>query len=236
MDNEKRPTVILPGYLAAAREYYPMQQHLQALGFPTQVVPVRVRNWFPTVGGRSMVPILRLLDRTVQETLERYQTDKINLVGHSAGGWIARIYMGSKPYTIHGDVDENANLWYAYPQVSTLVCLGTPHTSYERWTRKNLDFVNNNYPGAFYAPDVRYVCVAGKAIYGKRRPGQWLAFNSYKITCNQGNTWGDGITPISAAHLQGAENLILEPVHHSPKSGTWYGSPEIVKTWAAYLQ
>ena len=183
-----------------------------------------------------MVPILRQLDRTVKQVMQQYNVSQINLIGHSAGGWISRIYLGEKPYSIHGDVTEDAGLWHAHPYVATLVTLGTPHISGERWTRKNLDFVKMNYPGAFY-PQVSYVCVAGKAIYGERRRGSWLAYSSYNLTCGNGNTWGDGITPIEAAHLEGATNLVIEGVKHSPKSpgGIWYGSPLAMDAWVPYL-
>jgi triacylglycerol esterase/lipase EstA (alpha/beta hydrolase family) len=230
------PTVILPGYFAGAPEYLVLNQSLQQLGFPTVTVPLQVRDWFPTLGGRSMVPILQKLDKTVKQVLKEYKTSKINLIGHSAGGWIARIYLGEQPYNIHQDVTDSAGLWHAYPYVQTLITLGTPHVSQERWTKRNLDFVKINYPGAFYHPDVKYVCVAGKAIYGERRPGKWLAYNSYKLTCGVGNCWGDGITPVEAAHLEGAINLTLDGVIHSPRrSGIWYGSPEPMQAWVPYL-
>lgn len=229
------PTVILPGFFAGAIEYRALEQALQKLGFPTAIVPLRPRDWFPTVGGRSMIPILRQLDQTVKQLRQDYSVSQVNLIGHSAGGWIARIYLGEQPYTIHNDVSETAGLWHAYPYVATLVTLGTPHVSQERWTKRNLDFVKVNYPGAFY-PDVKYVCVAGKAVYGARRPGQWLAYNSYKLTCGVGNCWGDGITPIEAAHLDGATNLTLENVLHSPRrEGIWYGSPDAMQSWVSYL-
>ncbi|PSB03091.1 esterase/lipase family protein [Merismopedia glauca] len=229
------PTVILPGYLESAIAYLTLEKFLQQQGFPTVTVPLRRRDWLPTVGGRSMIPILRQLDRVVKEMLAKYGTSQINLIGHSAGGWISRIYLGEKPYVIHGDVMEDANLWFAHPYIASLTTLGTPHTSLERWTRKNLDFVNHGYPGAFYA-NVRYVCVAGKSVFGQRRRGSWLAYSSYKLTCGVGNTWGDGITPINAAHLEGANNLIIEGVKHSPRSpGIWYGSPVVAPEWVQYL-
>lgn len=229
------PTVILPGYFAGALEYRLLEQSIKQLGFPTVTVPLRQQDWFPTVGGRSMVPILRKIDKTVKQVLSEYNASKVNLIGHSAGGWIARIYLGEKPYNIHNDVTESAGLWHAYPYVATLATLGTPHVSQERWTKRNLDFVKINYPGAFYR-DVHYVCVAGKAIYGQQRLGSWLAYSSYKLTCGQGNCWGDGITPVEAAHLQGATNLTLEGVLHSPRrAGIWYGSPEPMEAWVPYL-
>lgn len=229
------PTVILPGYLEGAIAYRPLAQSLKELGFPTAIVPLRKRDWLPTVGGRSTIPILQLLHRTVKQMLQQHNSSQINLIGHSAGGWISRIYLGEKPYMIDGDAAQAERFWYAYPNVATLITLGTPHFSKERWTKRNLDFVNNNYPGAFY-PQVRYVCVAGKSIFGARRRGSWLAYSSYQLTCGRGDTWGDGIVPIEAAHLEGAENLVVEAVRHSPKSpGVWYGSPEILPAWVSYL-
>ena len=229
------PTVILPGYLAGAIEYSPLEQALRSLGYPAITVPIQKRDWFPTLGGRSMSPILQQLDRTVQQALQTHNASQINLIGHSAGGWISRIYLGEKPYWVHAKDIGQDRLWQAHAHVHTLITLGTPHTSLERWTRLNLDFVNNTYPGAFY-PKVRYVCVAGKAIYGERRLKNWLAYSSYQITCGTGNCWGDGITPIAAAHLEGATNLTLEGVQHAPRArGIWYGSPEPLQTWAQYL-
>lgn len=228
------PTVILPGYLESAIAYLQLQQALQQMGFPTATVPLRRRDWLPTLGGRSITPILQQLDRTVKQLLLQHNSTQINLIGHSAGGWISRIYLGAKPYFGRGDIEPVAP-WQAHNYVATLVTLGTPHISQERWTRWNLDFVNNNYPGAFYS-NVRYVCVAGKTIFGQRRRGSWLAYSSYQLTCGQGNCWGDGITPITAAHLAGAENLVVEKVNHSPRAaGIWYGSPEVLVSWMPYL-
>lgn len=233
------PNVIVPGYFATAEEYQDLEMFLNREGLPTVTVPLSKKDWWPTLGGRSMIPILRKLERTVKEALQKYEVSQINLIGHSAGGWISRIYMGEKPYTIHGDCTEEIGLWGFHPQVARLITLGTPHISQERWTKRNLDFVKNNYPDAYY-PHVRYVCVAGKSVYGKRILGQWLAYQSYKLTIGVGETWGDGITPIEAAHLAGAENLVLEGVRHSVKGaekvgGLWYGSPAVVKQWINYL-
>ncbi|MBD2598479.1 triacylglycerol lipase [Nostoc spongiaeforme FACHB-130] len=227
------PTVIVPGYLESAIAYLNLETSLTQSGFPTVTVPLRRRDWLPTIGGRPVTPILQKLDLTVKQILQEYQSQQVNLIGHSAGGWISRIYLGEKPYTPRHQT--HPSIWNAHPLVASLITLGTPHISQERWTRWNLDFVTNNYPGAFYK-NVRYVCAAGKTILGARRPGSWLAYSSYQLTCGQGNTWGDGITPIAAAHLAGAENLIIEGVRHSPRSpGIWYGSPEALQVWVKYL-
>lgn len=228
------PTVILPGYLAGAIEYRALEQDLQQHGIPAVTVPLRWQDWLVTLGGRSVTPILQQIDATVQQVRQQFNGSKVNLIGHSAGGWLARIYLGETPYSIH-PVDTEASVWHARPFVATLVTLGTPHLSQERWTRKNLDFVNQTYPGAFYRSEVRYICVAGKAVYGQR-PKSWFAYSSYQLTGGNGNVWGDGITPIAAAHLAGAENLILEGAFHSPRGDrVWYGSPRLLEQWVSYL-
>lgn len=226
------PTVILPGFLESAEAYYKLEKSLQYLGFPTVTVPLQRRDWIATLGGRAVSPILKQLHSTVEHILQQEGVSQINLIGHSAGGWISRIYLGDIPY---GKSNLNLMTWKAHPKVATLVTLGTPHTSLERWTQWNLDFVNNNYPGAFHQ-NVDYICVAGKTVFGKRKLGNWLAYNSYKLTCGNGNTWGDGITPIEAAHLEGATNLIIENVMHSPRSSrAWYGSQQPLSIWSEYL-
>lgn len=229
------PTVILPGYFAAATEYRAMQQLMQAQGYPTLVVPLQTSDWYATVGGRPMTPILLKLAQTIEQARQQYDSTLVNLVGHSAGGWISRIYMGDRPY-----YDQ---MWGGVSRVATLVTLGTPHISRERWTRFNLNFVNDNYPGAHWS-QIKYVCVAGKSCLGVQprllQPttwSGWLAYSSYQITAGVGNVWGDGITPITAAHLNGALNLTLEGAYHSPRGDRyWYGSAPALGDWLQYLQ
>lgn len=228
------PTVIIPGYLAGAAPYRALVADLNQRGIWTQVVPLTQASWLPTVGGRSVQPILQAIAQTVAQTLATTGNDRVNLVGHSAGGWIARIYLGCQPYNVHRPDGDRPNCWSGQRHVQTLLTLGTPHISQERWTRRNLDFVNQTYPGAYY-DTVHYVCFAGKAVFGQRWR-TWFTYNSYQLTGGEGACWGDGITPITAAHLDGAKNLILDGVFHSPKPGiAWYGTPQVVDEWVGYL-
>ena len=230
-----RPTVILPGYLAAASEYGELIESLRSLtDSEINIVPLRRQDWFITLGGRPVTPILKQLDQTVKETLNNSEYDQVNLVGHSAGGWISRIYLGDEPYC--GD------RWNGLPHVASLVTLGTPHLSQERWTKRNLEFVNTTYPGAFHQ-DLPYTCVAGRSIFGQKtwKLSDRFTYESYKLTCGVGDRWGDGVTPIEAAHLDGAHNLTIEDVLHSPsgqrKSNAhlWYGTQSIVSQWVSAL-
>ena len=229
------PTVIIPGYFAGAAPYQALETDLNQRGLWATTVPLTRRSWLPTLAGRSVQPILTQLAATVAHAHAVTGHDRVNLIGHSAGGWIARIYLGDRPYAVHALDLDRPNCWSGHKSVHTLLTLGTPHMSQERWTRRNLDFVNQTYPGAFY-PHINYVCVAGKAVFGQRWR-TWFTYNSYQLTAGQGDCWGDGITPIAAAHLSEAENLILDDVYHSPEPGvTWYGSPQVVEAWVGYLE
>lgn len=220
------PAVILPGYLADQADYLPLVRNLADLNIHATVVSLRWWEWLPTVGGRSVAPILLRLDQTIKAVRAKYQCDRLNLIAHSAGGWIARIYLGDVPYY--------GQSWSGRSQVACLVSLGTPQVSLEPWASKNLDFVNLNYPGAFHA-ELSYVCVAGKAVLGEKKWSKWLAYSSYELTIGDGNSWGDGIIPIAAAHLKDAHNLVLAGAQHSPRAGLWYGSVPLLPEWVKYL-
>ncbi|MEN9229203.1 MAG: alpha/beta fold hydrolase [Gloeomargarita sp. HHBFW_bins_205] len=215
-----KPAVLLPGYLAGCQPYGELVRLARDFGVDMHVVPLRWWDWLPTLGGRPVTPILAALDATVRQVQQQYNGQRITLIGHSAGGWIGRIYLGETPY--------EGRVWAGRERIDCIVTLGTPHTSQERWTRRNLAFVNTAYPGAYY-PDIQYICIAGQAVQG--RP--WtFTYESYRLTVGRGDVWGDGITPVTAAHLEGAVNLTLLGVWHSPRSpGPWYGSPAVLLQW-----
>eukprot|EP00457_Paulinella_chromatophora_P009375 gb/GEZN01009440.1/.p1 GENE.gb/GEZN01009440.1/~~gb/GEZN01009440.1/.p1 ORF type:complete len:187 (-),score=16.88 gb/GEZN01009440.1/:83-643(-) len=185
-----------------------------------------------------MVPILRKLDQTVSQVLQKTGSKQVNLIGHSAGGWISRVYLGDSPYTIHKDITEEAgrgHIWGNRDSVHTLLTLGTPHAKGSgELAPRNLAFVNDHYPGAFY-DDVRYICVAGKTVFGDKKKF-WFSYKSYELAGGNGSCWGDGITPVDSALLEGAHNIIIPGAEHAPTSkGRWYGSPEILQQWVPYL-
>jgi len=221
------PNIILAGYLAGASDYMPIAKQLQDKNLHATVVPLKWWDWTTTLGGRSIAPILEKLDQTINLELEKTGASKVNIIAHSAGGWLARIYLGDSPYY--------EKIWSARSKVAKLICLGTPQRSLEPWAVRNLGFVNDNYPHAFY-DDIEYICIVGKSVQGKKStPQKWLAYSSYELTCGQGDAWGDGIIPIASAYLDGATNIAIDGVYHSPRSGKWYGSPEAIDIWAKYL-
>nr|KJB44373.1 hypothetical protein B456_007G250200 [Gossypium raimondii] len=62
----------------------------------------------------------------------------------------------------------------------------------------------------------------------------------YKQVCGEADVWGDGVVPEVSAHLEGALNISLDGVYHSPVgsddvSRPWYGSPAVVEQWIHHL-
>ncbi|XP_027113577.1 uncharacterized protein LOC113761807 isoform X1 [Coffea eugenioides] len=277
-----RPAVILPGLGNNTNDYEKLALILNGYGVPTVVVKVSRIDWLRNAAGlldpnywRGTLrprPVLdcfrsryfKKLDEAVSEANELAQGGALSFIGHSAGGWLARVYMQE----------------IGFSNISLLLTLGTPHLPPPKGvpgvidqTRGLLYYVEKNCPKAVYTPELKYVCIAGRYIEGARFFGSnddssgmavsidhtnseiavvntskppaatWRARfvgQGYKQVCGQADTWGDGVVPELSAHLEGALNISLEGVYHSPvgsddESRPWYGSPGVVKRWIHYL-
>ncbi|KAJ6763182.1 ALPHA/BETA-HYDROLASES SUPERFAMILY PROTEIN [Salix purpurea] len=278
-----RPAVILPGLGNNTGDYQKLELTLQEYGVPTVVAKVSRFDWLRNAAGLadpnywsgSLRPrpvldwYLKRIDEAVQEAKELAQGQTLSLIGHSAGGWLARVYMEE-----FGQLD-----------VSLLLTLGTPHLPPPKGvpgvidqTRGLLDYVEKHCKKAVYTPELRYVCIAGRYIKGARfvgdsnveaksmvpvendhptaeavlvndlgistsaSPGFRARFvgQGYKQVCGQADVWGDGVVPEASAHLDGAFNISLDGVYHSPVGSDdelrpWYGSPAVVEQWIHHL-
>lgn len=120
--------LVLPGFLSAsaAPEYLTLCKHLRELGHPAaEILPVNLVDWLPTLQGASFTWYLTKLQAALQQLQAAQPGAPLALVGVSAGGWLARLALGSCPY-------DGATYGLA-PSVSTLVTLGTPHGSLEAY-------------------------------------------------------------------------------------------------------
>ena len=168
----------------------------------------------------------------------------IALIGHSAGGWISRIYLSERNYG--GRVYGGQNL------VHSLVTLGTPHGHAPGPAFEGILWCKQEPTLA-----IRQLAVGGTGFKG----GEWGAFTkgSYAFCCANGTDGtaydGDGVTPIqSALALPGAEQMALQGVHHicwsdlfggklvapeltkDQEHGLWYGSDSVVDQLAEWLK
>ncbi|KAH0937068.1 hypothetical protein HID58_004529 [Brassica napus] len=247
-DFKPRPAVILPfsvftnllscflhfyGLGNNSGDYKKLEVTLGEYGVPSVVAAVSRLDWFRNAAGKGL-----------------------SLIGHSAGGWLARVYMEE-----YGNAD-----------ISLLLTLGTPHLPPPRGlsgvidqTRGLLYYVEENCAKAVYTPELRYVCIAGRYIRGaplvdkadanvdsdvtvgieggeaiselalasnKTGDSSGPSFRArfvgqgYKQVCGRANVWGDGVVPEVSAHLEGALNVSFEGVYHSP-----VGSDDATRPW-----
>lgn len=137
-------------------------------------------------------------------------SSQVVLVGHSAGGWLARAYLADPKYQVAGGrAAPNAH-------VGAVVTLGTPHvppppgSGIRDVTGGALTWVDREWPGAFFREQgVRYVCVSGRSVRahatgekgrGEERSLQSYAFGSYEQASCCGNPL-PGPRPADRVHL-----------------------------------
>ncbi|PON56664.1 GPI inositol-deacylase PGAP1-like [Parasponia andersonii] len=266
-----RPALILPGLGNNSGDYDKLQITLKEYGIPSVVVAKVsrldwLRNaaglldpnyWRGTLRPRPVLDwYLKRVDDAVQEAKDLSQSaTTLSLIGHSAGGWLARLYMEE----------------FGLSHISLLLTLGTPHLPPPKGlpgvvdqTRGLLNYVEKNCSKAVYTRDLKYVCIAGRYIQGARLFGNasdakvdgGVAKDSagtaaaelavpaspplsttsslrsrfigqgYKQVCGRAEVWGDGVVPEESAHLKGALNISLDGVYHSP-----VGSDDELRPW-----
>jgi pimeloyl-ACP methyl ester carboxylesterase len=226
------PLVIIGGYLTSPEDFADLARLLAAPPYACQVfvAPISRGRWAITRDWdfRRVIAIVRA---TVERALSTSGAEQVDVLAHSVGGMVARMYLGEQPY--------NGEVYGGHRYVRRLIMLGTPHHSQERWTRNSISFVNDSYPGAFY-PEVRYTSVIGRVIRGNPHGTiiERVSSSSYVTVSGPGfaEAWGDGITTMECAALSGAEYLAVPGVTHSPFHGQpWYGDPAGLGRWGRVL-
>jgi pimeloyl-ACP methyl ester carboxylesterase len=244
----KTPIVILPGLGNESGDYDELVSLLRDRGHVVGVADVKRYDWLRNAAGAVKREYWagNLKPRpTVDWYLERVATavrgvvgsgegEKVTLVAHSAGGWLARVYIDD----FDGDRD-----------VGALVTLGSPMKPTPKGvagvvdqTRGILDFVEANCRKTSELAPIKVTCVAGTYKRGSDSVSdgvqEFICGLGYKQVCGDANVDGDGITPIDAALMEGARHIVLDGVYHTPlgadsEKRKWYGSPEILDAWAS---
>jgi pimeloyl-ACP methyl ester carboxylesterase len=223
------PVVICGGFLSFTLLYEELRETLQSLtAQPAAIAEIGTADWLLAVAPPGWLPLLNKLDAAVRALKQRAGADRVTLVGHSAGGVLARLYLGPRPF--YGQT------YRGLEHVAHLITLGSPHYNQQKklfgsWMAR---WVEKRYPGAAFAPDVRYTTVAGKLIYG--RPTGDLrerhAYGFYQDIGGRGETWGDGLIPVASALLEGTHQIILDDVgHFAGFGGPWYGETAVIPRW-----
>jgi pimeloyl-ACP methyl ester carboxylesterase len=221
------PIVIVGGHMTLPVNYRGLAQVLRGLsGSDVHVIPISPLDW--AVGrARGYGQLVFEVASTVDRALLESDSDRAVIVGHSAGGILARVYIGGNP-------PYGGRRYSGHRRVSHLVTLGTPHVAPESGPLARISEVNALFPGALHAPaGLRYLCVAGAAVDGA---SSRTARRRYERFAGDGRVEGDGVVPVESALLPGAESLVLDDVYHGRLyggfGGRWYGSGrERVERW-----
>lgn len=225
----KQPIVIVGGILSFPTVYSRMRCTLARLtDRPVTIVEVHGYHWLRSLRPAGWACILNRLDEAVRQAVSDSPSGKITLVGHSAGGLVARLYLSPAPFL--------GQAYGGLEHVDHLITLSSPH-HYQRGTTHGgwlPGWLDERCPGACFAPQVAYTSVAGRLICGNRRgtPRERLAYGLYKELGGDGVVWGDGVVPVSSALLLGSRHLILEGVsHYAGFGGPWFGSAQVIPRW-----
>ena len=267
------PVVICPGFGNDSIDYDTPLEQPKELGFksvlsrrgfdPDRIytVPIQRKDWIRVAGGLLDIPnfytgnalptgrgygwYLQRLKETVDAAYEESGGEKVLLVAHSAGGWLARAALGDGTWCDKQGIRTNE-------KVRGLVTMGAIHRVPEdeascvtRGALKNTDL---SYPGAFLKDEgILYFSVGGAAVLGElvdkdlqdyKSRASRVAYNSYIAVAGRGDQFGDGVVPFEWTQLDGAKQFRLDGVVHSiNEAGTtratdrWYGSENVVDLW-----
>ena len=162
-----------------------------------RVLPLERYEWIRVAGGLFDIPnfytgtcrpeglgygwYVKRLRRTIEEAyLNAGSGEKVIVIGHSAGGWLARAALGDGSWDITSNDDSySTDTIRAADRVRALVTIGAIHKPPAGnavstcVTRGALSYLDQTYPGAYHSKEgVAYVSVGGNAIIGKKQSRQ----------------------------------------------------------------
>ena len=237
MFDDGRPHVlIIGGFLSSPPSYEPLRGRLLARGAAVvDIAPIWLPDWL-LVTWHGQGRIVARAARAVLETKPHMDGAPLLVIGHSAGGVVARILTAEVPFAGHR--------YAGTPRIGAIVTLGTPHVNVvERSIRHRSGvypaaFAEEHVPGAWFAPRVGYLSVASRRSPARAgatgRRERWLR-RSYERVMPipyPDVIEGDGVVPLPCALLPGARQIVLGDAAHGQGMGhPWYGSEEWVDAW-----
>ncbi len=225
------PIVIMGGFLSQPSDYLNWKTILSRPPYNRRVFIADIgRVAWALTRDDNFKPQLDALQAAVERARRATGADRVWIVAHSAGGRVARLWLGEKPYA--------GVKWDGQRYTAGLISLGSPYLTKEPWAVKSAAFVNQNYPGAFYE-HITYVAAIGKSVFGRSNGSieERFAFNSYGIQVpGKGSQWGDGVITVEGAQIPGAENHVFEGIYHTGLFGRpSYDANRALKVWAGKL-
>ncbi len=234
------PTVlVIGGFMSSPPMYRGLRDLILARDAASvTIAPIWLPDWtIATVRGQGAVATRAaraLLDAWSSSAEGPSRGAPVLVVGHSAGGVLARILTAPRPFA--GRKMSGAGL------VGAIVTLGTPHmfSVDGRAAQKpgeTARWANEHVPGPFWAPTTGYLCVSSDAVVGwpdgdakQRRTDR---FYRGVISAPAGEPIpGDGVVPLAAALLPGIPSIVLHDAEHANVIAKhWYGDADHVDAW-----
>lgn len=242
--------LVLPGFGNDAGDYVEplglgrecgLAAALERRNCKVRVVPVRRRDWLavftrglfdlPFLLNRASLdsPAFAWYTREVADAVDKIEDGDVVLVGHSAGGWLARLYAASYP-------DQYA------ARVAGVVTLGAPLEP----PPEGVDCATRGVLAAAAAlptPPGFLVCVGSDAVTGDPDAAgtpEAIASDAYRRTIGDPAAVGDGVVPLASSASGDADvALTLGCLHSVNVAGTtdptddWYGAERNVDAWLA---
>ena len=188
------------------------------------IIEVSRREWLKTNSIQGWSNILNKVQESVQIAIKEDDSKKVDLIGHSSGGIILRLYLTNELF--------NNKTYDGKLFTKQLITLGSPHQALRATTLRK--YVDENYPGKFFK-NINYISVGGTVDINSKEASLFtkiFAKNSYKSISGKKNELGDGLVPLSSSILKGSQEIIIPSTFHSRIFGdNWYGSPKIIKEW-----
>jgi hypothetical protein len=233
-DPAARPHVlIIGGFLTEPLLYERMRVRLLSRGAAhVSMAPIHLPDWL-AMGFAGMGPVM-LRGALAIRRARRMSPAPLLVVGHSAGGIVARLAMAPEPF-------EGRRAGVA-EDVACLVTLGTPYRFDPRlagWRHAGVraaEFLDRATPGAWFAPRTAYLSVgshlvAPSPVHATAIPAK-LPYLVTRIAVGQTpGAWGDGLVDADRVHLAGARQLSFDDVLHGAVGGPWYGDEAIIDRW-----
>ena len=226
MDNKiKNPIIILGGFLITSEAYKPAKNIIEKIsGRKVYIVDVTRGDWLKSNSAEGWINILNKVKDKADFALRETKAKKIDLIGHSSGGIMLRLYLSNESFkdTIYNGKSITKNL----------ITLGSPHQALKATALRR--FVDEKYPGNFFK-NINYVSIGGKVKINSKQTSiftKLLASYSYKSISGDINESGDGLVPLSSSLLKNSQKIILPGTVHGGIFGKyWYGSNSKVREW-----
>ena len=188
------------------------------------MVDVTRGDWFKTNSVKGWTNILNKVNDLINIALRETKTQKVDLIGHSSGGIMLRLYLSNDPF--------NDKRYNGKSITSNLITLGSPHQAKKATELRK--FVDEEYPGNFFK-NINYVSIGGEVEINSKKTSlitKLIAKGSYKSISGDKNAIGDGLVPLSSSLLEGSQKIIITDTVHGGSFGKyWYGSTSKVKEW-----